>query len=87
MSALEQQLTAGIGGLYQVVGQNLFLGRQLGPDLAAGAALWTRIVFGSGSGLTSASWPWTLETPPKRNESARSIETRIIVFLLRQYRA
>ena len=34
--SLKQQLTAGIGRLDQVVGQHLFLGRKLGPDLATG---------------------------------------------------
>ena len=38
MRSLKQQLAAGIGRLDQVVGQHLFLGRKLGPDLATGCS-------------------------------------------------
>ncbi len=36
MRSLKHQLAADIGRLDQVVGQRLFLGRKLGPDLATG---------------------------------------------------
>ena len=77
MRSLKQHIAAGIGRLDQVVGQGPFLGRELGPDVY-GAALCTRMVFGVAAAYVS-SWPSTLETDPRMNESSRSIEMRILL--------